>query len=144
MDTDYRDSPLSRVRDQVDLYVRTQGREGRLQPDTGLPIALFSIKGRKTGLLRRVPLMRIERGGAYLMVASNGGSPRNPAWYHSVLQNPDVEVQDGPRVFTAGASLLAGSDREEWWAFAVDCFPYYANHQRRTRRIIPLFLARPR
>ncbi|MEV6256977.1 nitroreductase family deazaflavin-dependent oxidoreductase [Nocardia sp. NPDC051911] len=141
LDGRYESSPIPSVRAQVELYVRTNGRQGYLQPDTGLPIALFTIRGRRTGALRRVPLMRVISGGNYLLVASSGGSERYPAWYHNLIANPEIEIQDGPEVFGARARLLSGSERRAWWRIAVAAFPYYADYQAGTRRDIPICLA---
>ena len=123
------------------MWQKRHPEPNAVQPDTGLPVVFFTIRGRRTGTPRRVPLMRVELGGRYLMVASNGGAERHPAWYHSVIANPDIHVQDGPDVHPARARLLSGAERAEWWRVAVTAFPYYGTYQAGIHREIPLFLA---
>jgi F420H(2)-dependent quinone reductase len=128
------------VRDQVELYERTGGREGNVQRPTGLPVVILTVRGRKTGKLRKLPLMRVEHDGKYAIVASKGGAPDNPQWYYSVKANPDVMLQDGPEPFDARARELRGEERELWWRRAVEAFPPYGDYEKRTKRLIPVFL----
>ncbi len=145
LEGEYEPSPVSWVREQVERYERTGGREANTLRDTGLPIVLFTFRGRHSGKLRKVPLMRVEHDGRYAMVASQGGSPTHPAWYHNVKADPDaVSVQDGATVIDGHARELNGSERQEWWDRAVAAFPPYAAYQRRTARIIPVFVVEPR
>lgn len=109
----------------------------------GMRVVVFTIRGKKSGLLRRVPLMRVENGGAYAAVASKGGAPQNPAWYYSITANPDVEVQDGTAHHDAVARELTGAERDEWWERAVAVFPPYAEYQKNTDRQIPVLLIEP-
>jgi F420H(2)-dependent quinone reductase len=109
----------------------------------GLPIIVVTSVGARTGSLRKTPLMRVEHGGSYAAVASKGGAPRHPTWYHNLVANPDVEVQDGARRGDFRARLLAGEERETWWARAVEAFPNYAGYQRKTARQIPVFVLEP-
>jgi deazaflavin-dependent oxidoreductase (nitroreductase family) len=87
--------------------------------------------------------MRVEHDGRYLAVASQGGAPEHPAWYRNLLEHPDVEVQDGPRTQDMRARELTGDERATWWERAVAAFPNYADYQRRTERLIPVFLLEP-
>jgi deazaflavin-dependent oxidoreductase (nitroreductase family) len=109
----------------------------------GAPVVVFTIRGAKSGLLRRVPLMRVEHGGSYVAVGSTGGAPKNPAWVASIKANPDVDVLDGTSTVSLRARLLEGAEREEWWPRCVAAFPTYAEYQKRTERQIPLFLCEP-
>lgn len=104
-------------------------------------VSIFTITGAKSGLLRRVPLMKVEKDGAYLLVASKGGAPEHPAWYASVTKNPQIEVHDGTEKWTATTRELSGLEREEWWERAVAAFPPYADYQAKAGRVIPLVLA---
>jgi deazaflavin-dependent oxidoreductase (nitroreductase family) len=89
--------------------------------------------------------MRVEHDGAYAMVASQGGSPKHPVWYHNLKADPEaLVVQDGPEPFDARARELSGEEREEWWERAVAAYPNYADYQRKTDRLIPVFLAERR
>lgn len=139
----YDQSPEQWVRDQVALYERTGGAEGNTLRDRGLPIAVFTMRKRRNGHLRKVPLMRVEHDGRYALVASKGGAPQHPVWYYNLLEHPEIEVQDGPAPFDARVRELHGAERTEWWDRAVAAYPDYADYQKRTDREIPVFLAEP-
>ena len=142
MSTDYEPSPWQWVRDQVETYERTGGREANTLRDTGLPIVVVTTKGNKTGQIRKTPLMRVEHDGEYLLVGSMGGAPKNPVWVYNIRSNPaDVAVQDGPEPFAVDIRELDGDERATWWDRAVAAFPPYADYQARTERKIPVFLA---
>ncbi|MGI8457096.1 MAG: nitroreductase family deazaflavin-dependent oxidoreductase [Propionibacteriaceae bacterium] len=138
---EYEPSPQAWVRDQVELYERTGGREGNTLRDTGRPVVIFTTRGNKSGKLRKTPLMRVEHDGAYAMVASQGGAPTHPVWYHNLRADPTaLMVQDGPEPFDAVARELTGEERAVWWERAVSAFPDYADYQEKTDREIPVFL----
>ena len=142
---EYEPSPQKWVRDQVERYEETGGREANTLRDTGLPVVIFATRGRKSGKIRKTPLMRVEHDGAYAMVASQGGSPKHPVWYHNLKADPEaLTVQDGPEPFDARARELSGEEREEWWERAVTAYPPYAEYQKKTERLIPVFLAERR
>lgn len=108
------------------------------------PIVVITMRGARTGMLRRVPLMRVEHDGRYLAVASKGGHPTHPTWFHNVSAHRDVLVQDGADQFPLRARLLGdGPERQEWWDRAVTAFPPYAEYQERADRTIPLFVLEP-
>ena len=109
----------------------------------GRGIVVYTIRGAKSGLLRRVPLMRVEHDGRYAVVASKGGAPKHPVWYHSIRANPQVEVQDGARHLDGVARELSGAERAEWWERAVRAYPPYADYQTKTDREIPVLLVEP-
>jgi len=137
----YEPSPQKWVRDQVELYERTGGREGGTLRETGLPVVVFSTRGVKSGNVRKQPLMKVERDGAYLMVGSQGGAPTDPAWVANLRAAPDqVTVQDGPEPWDGVARELSGQERDEWWERAVAAFPNYADYQKKTDRQIPVFV----
>ena len=139
---EYEPSPRKWVRDQVELYERTGGQQGNTLRDTGLPVVIFTTRGRKSGKIRKVPLMRVEHDGAYAMVASQGGAPKHPVWYRNLKADPDaLTVQDGAMTFDAHARELDGDERAEWWERAVAAYPPYAEYQQRTDRLIPVLLA---
>jgi deazaflavin-dependent oxidoreductase (nitroreductase family) len=141
LDGEYQPSPEKWVRDQVELYERTGGREGNTLLDTGLPVVIFTTRGAKSGKLRKVPLMRVEHEGAYAMVASKGGAPEHPTWYHNIKAHPDqVTVQDGPEPWDGVAREVTGEERAQWWERAVAAFPTYAEYQVKTDREIPVFV----
>jgi F420H(2)-dependent quinone reductase len=142
---EYVPSPQKWVRDQVELYERTGGREGYLLRETQWPVVIFTTRGNKTGKIRKFPLMRVEHDGQYAMVASKGGAPKHPVWYYNLKADPDaITVQDGETIIDGRARELEGAEREIWWKRAVDAYPPYAEYQTRTDRLIPVFLIEPR
>jgi deazaflavin-dependent oxidoreductase (nitroreductase family) len=142
---EYVPSPDKRTREQVELYERTGGREGNLLEGTPWPVVIFTTRGNKSGRLRKIPLMRVEHDGKYVMVASKGGAPTHPVWYYNLKADPDaVSVQDGETIIDGHARELEGEEREIWWQRAVQAYPPYAEYQTRTDRLIPVFLIEPR
>lgn len=128
--------------EQVELFERTQGREGNLMQ--GMPIIVITMRGNKSGFVRKVPLMRVEHDGSYAAVASLGGAPKHPVWYHNIVANPDVTLQDGATVHQLRAREVTGDEKAEWWKRAVAAYPPYADYQARTDRVIPVFVLEPR
>ena len=107
------------VRDQVAAYEESNGEHANTLRDTGYPIVVITSVGAKSGHLRKNPVMRVERDGTYVAIASMGGSPHNPEWYHNFLADPHVDLQDGPEPREYVARLAEGAEREEWWNRAV-------------------------
>src|SRR5207247_78966 len=96
--------------------------------------------GAKTGKLRKIALMRVAQDGVYAVVASLGGAPNNPHWYHNLKRNPHVELQDGPTKRDYMARQVTGEEKVVWWQRAVDAWPDYAKYQAKTDRQIPVFV----
>jgi deazaflavin-dependent oxidoreductase (nitroreductase family) len=139
---EYGPSPREWVRDQVDLYERTGGREGATLRDTGLPVIIVTMKGRKSGLVRKIALMRVEHNRQYALVASMGGAPKHPLWYHNLTADPAaVTIQDGPDPVPVIVHEADGEERAVWWQRAVAAYPPYAEYQQRTTRVIPVLVA---
>jgi deazaflavin-dependent oxidoreductase (nitroreductase family) len=138
---EYEPSPAQWVRDQVDLYEGSGGKEGTTLRDK--PVIILTTKGTKSGKLRKTPLMRVEHDGSYAAVASLGGAPKHPVWYYNVLDEPRVELQDGPQRKDYVAREVTGEEKAEWWERAVAAWPDYAEYQRKTDRVIPLFVLEP-
>lgn len=142
LDGDYEPSPAAWVRDQVAAYERSGGREANTLRDTGLPVIIVTTRGRKSGKIRKFALMRVEHEGEYALVASKGGAPEHPVWYHNLKASPDaVMIQDGPTPFDAEVREVSGEERARWWARAVQAYPPYAEYQTKTSRQIPVFVA---
>jgi deazaflavin-dependent oxidoreductase (nitroreductase family) len=137
---EYAPSTQAWVREQVDLYERSGGREGTTLRDTGLPVVVVTSRGVRTGKLRKNPVMRVEHDGRYAVVASKGGAPTDPEWAHNLRADPHVHLQDGPRHFEMVAREVSGAERAEWWERAVAAFPPYAEYQEKTERLIPVFV----
>ncbi len=140
--TDYAPSPSRWVRNQVETIEETgDTRSVHIQHR---PVVLLTMRGAKTGMIRKVPLMRVAHQGVYLAVASKGGGPRDPVWVRNLDAEPDIEIQDGTRSWPVRARRLEGDERAMWWARAIEAFPPYADYQRNTDRVIPLFALEPR
>ncbi|KAB2976343.1 nitroreductase family deazaflavin-dependent oxidoreductase [Streptomyces sp. SS1-1] len=143
LEGEYEPSPSKWVRDQVELYERSGGTEGTTLQDTGLPVILLTTRGAKSGKIRKTPLMRVEHDGRYAVVASQGGAPKHPVWYHNIKAEPHVELQDGPVKRDMRAREVTGDEKAEWWERAVAAFPPYADYQKKTDREIPVFVLEP-
>ena len=135
-------SPEGWVRDQTERILDTGTTEGVEVFDR--PIVLVTIRGAKSGKLRYTPLMRVEHDGSYALVASKGGAPEHPLWYHNLTANPHVEVQDGTVTKEYDARQVSGAERDEWWERSVAAYPPYAEYQEKTDRLIPVFVLEPR
>ena len=143
LEGEYEPSTWEWVRDQVETYERTGGREANTLRDTGLPIIIVTTRGRRTGKLRKTPLMRVEHDGEYALVASMGGAPKHPVWYFNLKDDPTaVMIQDGAEPWDAVVREVEGDERARWWERAVAAFPPYAEYQQKTDRVIPVFVAR--
>jgi deazaflavin-dependent oxidoreductase (nitroreductase family) len=132
VDGKYVPSPRDFAAKQVELYERTGGREG----DTidGFTVVILTTRG----------VIRVERDGAYLAVASYAGRTYDPAWAHNLRATPEAELQDGPEAVPVTARELGVSERAAWWDRAVSVFPRYAQYESTAERVIPLFLLSPR
>ncbi|MCW2736915.1 MAG: nitroreductase [Nocardioides sp.] len=128
------------VRDQVADYEATDGEKAATLPGTDYSIVVVTSVGAKSGNLRKNPVMKVERDGAYLAVASKGGAPENPEWYYNFVAHPEVELQDGAEKHVYRVRELEGDERQDWWDHAVATWPTYASYAEKTDRLIPLFL----
>ncbi|MFG2003691.1 nitroreductase/quinone reductase family protein [Spirillospora sp. NPDC048911] len=138
---EYEPSALDWVREHVEQIMRTGTTDGVTMSDR--PTVLMTYRGAKTGKIRKTPLMRVEHGGRYAVVASMGGAPTNPQWYASLLAEPLIELQDGTETRAYRARELSGDEKALWWRRAVDAFPDYAEYQRGTDREIPVLVLEP-
>ena len=142
---DYAPSPAQWVRDQVEAYERSGGQEANTLRDTDIPVVIVTMRGNKSGKVRKIALMRVEHNGEYTLVGSKGGAPRHPLWVYNLKAKPDeVTIQDGPEPFEARVRQVAGEERAAWWERAVAVFPPYAQYQEKTDREIPIFVASPK
>jgi len=141
---EYIPSPRDWVREQVELYESTGGKEGTTLRETGLSVIIVTNIGNKTGAVRKTPLMRAVDGPNYILVASTGGAPKHPVWYFNLKANPSVKIQDGPNIYDMTVrEINTPDDRKRLWDIAVNAYPPYQEYQDRTDRIIPVFLAEP-
>ena len=139
---EYIPSPAQWVADQVELYERSGGTEGTTL--NGLPVIIVTHRGRMTGAVRKTPLMRVTDGDDYVLVASRGGAPTHPLWYHNLKADPDVEIRDATETYSMRVrEVESGTERERLWETAVAAFSPYQDYQEKTDRLIPVFLAEP-
>jgi deazaflavin-dependent oxidoreductase (nitroreductase family) len=138
---EYEPSPRKQTREQVEQYEATDGREANTLAGTNWPVVIFTTRGRNSGKIRKIALMRVEHDGKYAMVASMGGAPKHPEWYLNLKADREaLMVQDGADRFEATARELEGEEREIWWRRAVEAYPPYARYQEKTDRQIPVLL----
>lgn len=140
---EYVPSKAAWVRDQVERFEASNGAEANTLRDSGEPIVVITSVGAKSGKVRKNPVMRVEKDGKYVAVASLGGAPTNPEWYHNLVAHPVVDLQDGAVKKSYRARLLEGDEREQWWQYAVETWATYAEYQKKTDRQIPVFLLEP-
>ena len=139
---EYEPSTAAWARKQAERYEASGGAEAT--DLRGRPIIVLTSVGARTGKLRKTALMRVEHDGDYAVVASQGGAPKHPVWYHNLKANPHVELQDGPTRKDYLARELTGDEKAVWWERAVAAYPPYAEYKERTERVIPVFVASPR
>jgi deazaflavin-dependent oxidoreductase (nitroreductase family) len=135
---EYEPSTSAWARDQAEKFEQTNGAEANTQG--GVPIIVLTSVGAKSGKLRKTALMRVEHHGEYAVVASRGGAPEHPVWYHNLVKNPHVELQDGAVKADYDARLVEGDEKAVWWERAVAVWPDYAEYQKKTDRQIPVFV----
>ena len=141
LEGEYEPSPQQWVRDQVEAYERSGGREANTLFDSEMRVVILTTRGATSGKIRKSPVMRVEHNGQFAAVASQGGAPTNPGWYRNLVADPTaVEFQDGPNRFDADVRELEGDERQLWWDRAVDAYPPYAEYQEATERVIPVLL----
>ncbi len=138
---EYAPSPSDWARKQAEAFEASNGAEANTL--RGVPIIVMTSVGARSGKLRKTPLMRVEHDGAYAVVASKGGAPEHPTWYHNLVANPHVELQDGAVKKDYLAHEATGAERDAWWARALEVWPDYATYQTKTERLIPVFVLTP-
>ena len=138
---EYEPSKWDWVSKQIADYEASGGKEAATLRDTGIPIILVTMRGHKSGKVRKIALMRVEHDGQYALVASKGGASEHPGWYHNIVADPQVWVQDGPEPFETTARLVSGEERAAWWDRSVAVFGNYAEYQEKApHREIPVFV----
>ena len=140
---EYAPSSQRWVRDQVAAYEASGGREANTLPRTGDPIVVITSVGATSGKLRKNPVMRVEKDGKYVAIASKGGAPEDPVWADNFRAHPLVDLQDGPEPHSYTVRELEGEERTEWWEHSVATWATYGSYQEKTDRLIPVFLLEP-
>ncbi|HTL42258.1 MAG TPA: nitroreductase family deazaflavin-dependent oxidoreductase [Pseudolysinimonas sp.] len=138
LDGIYAPSTADWARRQAELYEATGGRKGN--DLRGRPVIILTTVGAKTGMLRKTALMRVEHEGVYAVVASLGGAPKHPVWYHNIVAHPHVELQDLAEKHDYLAREVHGDEKAVWWQRAVATWPDYETYQQKTEREIPVFV----
>ncbi|MCL4118811.1 UNVERIFIED_CONTAM: hypothetical protein GTU68_035283 [Idotea baltica] len=140
---DYEPSTWDWVSKQIEQYEASGGTEAATLRDTGIPIIIVTMRGHKSGKVRKIALMRVEHEGEYALVGSKGGAPADPGWVHNINADPNVMIQDGPEPFATTARLVTGEERAAWWERSVAVFAPYAEYQEKTDREIPVYITSP-
>lgn len=138
---EYVPSSAGWVRDQVEQYEQSGGTRASTLQDSDMPVVIVTYRGKRSGKVRKIALMRVEHDGRYALVASKGGAPQHPEWYFSLAADPNVMIQDGPEPHDFTVRELDGDERATWWDRSVAAYPPYAEYQTKTDRLIPVFLA---
>jgi deazaflavin-dependent oxidoreductase (nitroreductase family) len=142
--SEYVPSPRDWVANQVELYEGSGGTDGLTLRDTGLPVIIVTNRGRKSGAIRKTPLMRAVDGKSYILVASQGGAPKHPQWYFNLKSEPKVEIRDRTEVYSMRVrEVVDPAERQRLWKIAVEAYPPYQEYQDRTDRVIPVLVAEP-
>ena len=135
---EYGPSTSAWARKQAETYEATNGE--RAADIGGRPVIVLTSVGARTGLLRKTALMRVEHDGEYAVVGSLGGGPKNPVWVYNLRKEPRVELQDGATKHDYIAREVTGEERALWWERSVAAFPTYASYEKKTERLIPVFV----
>jgi len=141
---DYAPSPSAWVRDQVEAYERSGGEQANTLRDTGLPVVVVTMRGNRSGKVRKIALMRVEHDGEYALVASKGGAPDHPDWYKNLQAELDVLIQVKSERIPVRAETAEGDERTRLWQLMTEVWPAYDDYQRKTDRQIPVVVFRRR
>ena len=143
---EYEPSTWDWVREQIETYEASGGTEANTLRDTGIPIIIVTMRGHKSGKVRKIALMRVEHEGRYALIASKGGAPEHPGWYHNLVADNEIAIQDGPEPFMTTCQLVSGDERAQWYERGVAVFPNYAEYAVKASeadREIPVFVSEP-
>ena len=139
---EYEPSPWEPIADHVERYIATNGEDGFIWE--GGEIIILTTTGAKSGKERRTPLIRVTDGERYFVVASMGGAPQNPQWFHNMVANPEVTIQDRADVHQMAARVASPEEKAKYWPIAVAAWPDYDKYQQSTERDIPLMICEER
>lgn len=137
----YEPSPWDLAAKQVAAYEATGGREGG-ELD-GVPVVILTTLGRKTGKLRKSPVMRVTDGASYVAIASAGGDDKHPAWFHNLQAHPEASIQDGDTIRRYNSRVATGDEEQRWLDRAIAVWPDFAVYPTKTSRHIPVVILEP-
>ena len=140
---EYEPSTSPWVAEQVAAYEASGGTRANTLRDTGMPIVIVTMRGVKSGKVRKIGLMRVEHDGEYALIASKGGHPEHPGWYANLVADPHVMIQDGPEPHDYVVREVHDAERQEWWDRSVAAYPPYEEYAARAGRLIPVLVASP-
>ena len=126
---------ISRI--NVIVYRLSGGR--MMNKLSGMPIVLVEMTGAKSGKTRTIPLMYVPHDGGFLLVASQGGAPRHPVWYHNLVTHPDIRITFEGRTSAYHARQVSEEEKSALWPVCCEYYPPYEEYQGRTERRIPVF-----
>jgi len=138
---DYVPNRWTWVADQIAEFEESGGTRANTLRDTGIAIIVVTMRGARTGKVRKIGLMRVEHDGQYALVASKGGDPENPAWYANLVADPRATIQDGPQPIDYTVREIDGTERAQWWERAAAVYPPYLEYAAKAGRQIPVLLA---
>jgi deazaflavin-dependent oxidoreductase (nitroreductase family) len=128
--------------EHVKRYEATDGKVGH--DWNGTSVLILHARGRKSGAVRKIPLIYGREGEKYVIVASKGGAPEHPGWYKNLLAHPDVEIQVRDKVIPVTARTGTAADKKRVWQIMTALWPGYDEYQAGTKRDIPVVLLTPR
>ncbi|MDH3705657.1 MAG: nitroreductase family deazaflavin-dependent oxidoreductase [Acidimicrobiia bacterium] len=140
--SDYEPSPWEPIADHVARYEATDGADGFEWE--GAQCIILTTRGRKSGKLRKTPLIRVHDGETYILIASMGGAPDHPNWYLNLADDSEIVIQDRADVHELRARTATPDEKAARWPVAVAAWPDYDNYQAATDRDIPLVICEPR
>ncbi|MEI6372825.1 MAG: nitroreductase family deazaflavin-dependent oxidoreductase [Actinomycetes bacterium] len=138
---EYEPSTSDWVAEQVAEYEASGGTRANTLMETGLPVVIITMRGGKSGKVRKIALMRVEHDGEYALIGSKGGHSEHPDWYYNLMAYPAVTIQDGPEPIDFVVRQVRGDERAVWWDRSVADFPKYAEYEKNTERAIPVLVA---
>lgn len=136
------DSPHPPIAEQARQYLASDGSS--VDHPYADRLILLYVRGRSSGLVRRVPLVAVPDGDDLIIVASKGGAPEHPSWYLNLLADPHVWVRNRDAFHDADAVILEGAERTAAFEKMVDAMPFFARYQEGTERVLPVVRLRPR
>ncbi len=142
----YEPSTWEWVAQQAEEYEASGGTRANTLLDTDIAIVVMTTVGRRSGTVRKVPLIRVEHDGEYALIASKGGLPTHPDWYHNLAANDQVMIQDGPAPADYTVHEVQGPERALWFGRGEQVYPPYGDYHKTATdagRLIPVFVASP-